>query len=87
MAKEANGHRETEARKGRRENVITSGGIETAVGGFHGNILQTSPFRPTYGNHKKMGSEMAPMKVGGRGGSGEPMKKKLFDVKFRSKGQ
>jgi hypothetical protein len=86
MARESHGGRETEAKKGGRENIVTSGGIETAVQGFHGNILQTAPFRPTYGNHKKMGSEMAAMKTGGRGGSGEPMKKKLQDVKFRTKG-
>lgn len=87
MAKEVHSGRENAAKKaGRTENKITSGGIESAVEGFHGDILHTSPFTPTYGNHKRMGSQMAPMKVGGRGGSGEPMKKKLFDVKFRSKG-
>jgi SNF2 family DNA or RNA helicase len=75
-----------EARKGGRENVITSGGIETAVEGFHGNILTTAPFRPTYGNHKRMGSEMAPMKTGGRGGSEAPMKGKLQAVVFKTKG-
>lgn len=86
MAKDHIG-RENAAKKGGRENIVTSGGVETAVEGFHGNILTTSPFKPTYGNHKRMGSEMAPMKAGGRGGSGTPMKGKLQDVVFRTKGQ
>jgi hypothetical protein len=87
MAKEAHSGRDNAAKKGGRENHITSGAIETPVEGFMGNITTTAPFRPTYGNHKRMGSEMAPMKTGGRGGSGTPMKGKLQDVVFRSKGQ
>jgi hypothetical protein len=86
MSKEAHSGRENAAKKGRRENIVTSGAIETAVEGFHGDILHTAPFSPTYGNHKRMGSEMAPMKTGGRGGSGTTIKSKLQDVVFRSKG-
>lgn len=87
MAKDHIG-RENAAKKGGRENVITSGGIESAVEAFHGgNIFGTPPFRPTYGNHKKMGSEMAPLKVGGRGGNKAAMKGKLMNIAFRTKGE
>jgi hypothetical protein len=64
--------------KGKRENVITSGGIETPVEGFMGDITRSAPFSPTYGNHKKPGSQMAPMKTGGRGPAGTFMRKKLI---------
>ncbi len=86
MAKEVHSGRENAAKAGGRENVITSGSIETPVEGFAGNIFTSAPFKPTYGNHKRMGSQMAPVKTGGRGGSGEPMKKKLQSVIFRTKG-
>lgn len=86
MAKDHIG-RNNMARKGSKENHITAGGIETAVEGFKGDITRTAPFRATYGNHKRMGSEMAPLKTGGRGTSGEkPMRGKLFDVIFKTKG-
>jgi len=65
-------------KSGRKENVVTSGGIETPVEGFHGNITTSSPFSPTYGNHKKPGSQMAPIKTGGRGGAGTYMRGKLI---------
>jgi hypothetical protein len=88
MSKEIHSGRENAAKKGGRENIVTAGGLETAVEGFHGSsIFATPPFRPTYGNHKRMGSEMAPMKTGGRGGSGTPMKGKLMGVVFRTKGE
>ena len=86
MAKDHIG-RENAARKGSRENHITAGGIETPVEGFMGNITTSAPFKATYGNHKRMGSEMAPVKTGGRAGSGTPMKGKLQTVVFRTKGQ
>ena len=86
MSKEIHSGRENAAKKGGKENRITAGGIETPVEGFDGDILHSSTFRPTYGNHKRMGSEMAPMKTGGRGGSGQTIKSKLQDVVFRSKG-
>lgn len=85
MAKDHIG-RENAAKKGKRENHITAGGIETAVEGFKGDITRTAPFTKTYGNHKNMGSEMAPMKVGGRGGAGKDMRGKLQSVVFRTKG-
>lgn len=65
------------------ENKITSGGIETAVEGFMGNITTSTPFKPTYGDHKKPGSEMAPMRTAGRGGAKSTIKGKLMDVNFK----
>lgn len=53
--------------KGGREAKITGGGIETEVEGFFGNILTDAPFSPTYGDHKKIGSEMMPVTAAGRG--------------------
>lgn len=86
MSKEVHSGRENAAKKGNRESFITAGGVETGVEGFMGDITRTSPFTPTYGNHKRMGSEMAPMKTGGRGGSEAPMKGKLQSVVFKAKG-
>jgi hypothetical protein len=86
MAKDHIG-RENAAKAGKREQIITQGAVETSVGGFQGStIFGTPPFHPTYGNHKKMGSEMAPTVAGGRGGSGKPLLGKLNDVVFKAKG-
>lgn len=86
MAKDHIG-RENAAKKGGREQHITEGAVETSVMGFWGaGITGTPDFKPTYGNHKKMGSEMAPMEVGGRGHSSMPMKGDLQKVVFRTKG-
>lgn len=65
------------------ENKITSGGIETAVEGFMGNITTSAPFKATYGDHKKPGSQMAPMVKGGRGGAGKSIEGSLMKVAFK----
>lgn len=54
-------------KSGGKEAKITSGGIHTEVEGFFGNICTSAPFSPTYGDHKKIGSEMAPVTAAGRG--------------------
>ena len=59
--------RKTEARGPSKENTITSGGIETPVRGFFNGPLGPPPFTAVYGDHKTMGSEMAPIVKGGRG--------------------
>ncbi len=61
--------RKTEARKEtHKENYITEGRIETAVHAFHlPDPLSDPPFSAIYGEHKIMGSEMAPIQKGGRG--------------------
>ena len=70
MAKESHSGRDNAAKKSRKENTVTSGGIETAIEGFFGNITTSSPFSPTYGNHKVIGSEMLPTQgAKGRGGA------------------
>lgn len=86
MSKEAHSGRENAAKKSSRENHITAGAIETPVEGFMGDITRSAPFRATYGNHKRMGSEMAPMKAAGRGGAGKDMRSKLMGVIFKTKG-
>lgn len=63
--------------KGSREAKITSGMIHTEVEGFFGNITTSCPFSPTYGDHKSMGSEMAPLVKGGRGAK-EKMRSSLY---------
>lgn len=63
---------------GGRESKITSGGIETSVEGFFGNILTSSPAAATYGDHKKIGSEMAPTTAAGRGAK-EKMRGSLYN--------
>jgi hypothetical protein len=79
MAKESHSGRDNAAKKhGRKENVITAGGIETCNEGFMGNIETSAPFSPTYGNHKRIGSQMLPTKTGGRGGSKVSFRKKLM---------
>ncbi len=78
MAKQGHDTRDTAAKKASREAVVTSGGIETQVEGFHGNLTTSSPFRSTYGNHKVMGSEMLPTQgAKGRGGSKTFFRNKL----------
>ncbi len=67
MAKEGHSKRESQAKEAGREGKITAGGIETAVYGFFGNITTEAPFKPTYGNHKMIGSENLPIVKGGRG--------------------
>jgi hypothetical protein len=77
MAKQSHDSRDTAAKKGGRESVVT-GEIETCVQGFFGNITTSSPFTSTYGNHKKMGSEMLPTQgAKGRGGAKIVMRNKL----------
>lgn len=66
-----------------KENKVTSGGIETANEGFMGNITTSSPFDPRYGDHKKPGSQMAPIRTAGRGGSSMSIRGKLNDVNFK----
>jgi len=79
MAKERHSNRDDGAKRGGRENTITPGAIETPVEGFMGNITTSAPFRPTYGNHKSIGSEMLPTEKGGRGGAKEWFRGKLMD--------
>ena len=67
----------------KQENKVTSGGIETANEGFMGNITTSTPFSPTYGDHKKPGSQEAPMQTGGRGGAKASIRSKLNDVSFK----
>jgi hypothetical protein len=67
MSKEVHSKRESQAKAPGREGKITAGGIETCVEGFMGDITTESPFKPTYGNHKGIGSENLPMVKGGRG--------------------
>lgn len=83
MAGQKHDSRDTQAKGASRENVVTGGGVETPVEGFMGDITTSSPFKPTYGNHKRIGSEMLPTKIGGRGGSGQTIRSKLNDVVFR----
>ena len=60
--------RKTEARKESHiENTITEGGIETPVHAFFNGITSASTFEATYGEHKVMGSDNAPIVKGGRG--------------------
>jgi hypothetical protein len=59
--------RKTEAKRGGKEAVITEGGIETNVAAFFNGPFGTAPFSATYGEHKTMGSENAPIVKGGRG--------------------
>lgn len=66
-----------------KENKITPGGIETANEGFMGNITTSTPFDPKYGDHKKPGSQMAPMRTAGRGGAKATIRGKLNDVVFK----
>lgn len=66
------------AKAGHRENTITTGGIETAVEGFMGDITHNSPASATYGAHKKFGSENAPTVTGGRKGAKVVLRKKLY---------
>lgn len=66
-----------------KENKITSGGIETPNEGFMGNITTSTPFDPKYGDHKKPGSQMAPLQTGGRGGAKATIRGKLNDVVFK----
>jgi len=73
MAKESHSGRDNAAKKSRKENTVTAGGIETPVEGFFGNITTSAPFSPTYGNHKVIGSEMLPV-MGARGRGGAPIK-------------
>jgi hypothetical protein len=87
MAKQHHDGRNTMAKGSTRENVITAGGIETPVHGFFGNITTEVPWRPVYGDHKKPGSEMAPMVKGGRGGSKPEILGKLYDGQFPYKGK
>jgi hypothetical protein len=78
MAKQGHDTRDTAAKKGGREAVVTAGAIETQVEGFMGNITDSTPFRSTYGNHKVMGSEMLPTQgAKGRGGAKTFMRNKL----------
>lgn len=79
MAKETHSNRDNGAKRGGREAVITSGAIETNVEGFFGNITTSAPFSPTYGDHKKIGSDMLPVEKGGRGGSKQFFRSKLMD--------
>ena len=61
-----------------RESHITAGGIETNVHAFFGGI--TNPVASvefTYGEHKRPGSEMAPVVKGGRGGAKAEFHSKL----------
>ncbi len=69
--------------KGRTESTITSGGIETSVEGFHGNITTSTPFSPTYGDHKKPGSQGAPILKGGRGGAKTFLRGKTEKANFK----
>ncbi|MGO9934282.1 MAG: hypothetical protein ACLPV8_21045 [Steroidobacteraceae bacterium] len=78
MAKESHSGRDNAAKKAGKENTVTSGGIETAVKGFFGNITTETPFSPTYGNHKVIGSEMLPTTgAKGRGGAKQFFRNKL----------
>lgn len=70
----------------KKENTITSGGIETPVEGFFGNITTKAPFDPKYGPHKTPGSQNAPMRMGGRGGAGKSIEGKLMNVAFKGPG-
>jgi hypothetical protein len=88
MAKPKHETRDNAAKNGMREGFITQGGIETPVQAFgwgNPDPLRVGPFTPTYGNHKKMGSEMLKTKLGGRGGDGESIKKDLNKPAFRSR--
>lgn len=69
--------------KGRTEGAITSGGIETSVEGFHGNITTSSPFSATYGDHKRPGSQMLPTSKGGRGGAKSVLRGKTSKASFK----
>ena len=61
-----------------KEGFITEGRIETCVQGIgSGDPFVPEPFRAYYGDHKEMGSEMLPTKIGGRGGAKESFRKKL----------
>ena len=62
---------------GRRENAITSGGLETAVDAFHGSIEKGSSSSMTYGAHKKPYSENAPLDKGGRKGAKTVLRNKM----------
>lgn len=62
-----------------KESTITSGGIETSVSNFMGSIMGTSPMTFTYGAHKTPGSQNAPIKLGGRGGSKASFGKNLHE--------
>lgn len=77
MAKQPQDGRDTMANGPSKEAVITKGRIHTEVEGFFGNITTSAPFSPTYGNHKELGSEMAPMVKGGRSAS-EKFRKSLM---------
>ena len=66
------------SKPGHRENVITAGGIETAVEGFFGDITHSSPASGTYGAHKKHGTDMAPVVSGGRKGAKQVLRKKMY---------
>lgn len=65
------------AKKSGKESFITGGGIESSVEGFDGNITTSCSFKPTYGDHKKIGSDMAPVTSKGRG-AGEKMRSSLM---------
>jgi hypothetical protein len=71
-----------------KENYLTQGGIETPVQAFgwgNPDPLRVGPFVAYYGDHKQMGSQMLPTKLGGRGGDGESIKKDLNKPAFRSR--
>lgn len=63
---------------GHRESAITSGGIETNVEAFHGDIAKGSHGSMTYGAHKKPYSENAPTEKGGRKGAKVVLRGKLY---------
>lgn len=79
MAKSRVSNRDNGAKRGGKEATITAGGIETSVEGFFGNITTSAPFRPTYGEHKAIGSDMMPTVIGGRGGAKQFFRSKLMD--------
>ena len=90
MAHQKHDKRDTAAKHGTRENFFTEGGIETPVQAFaDGNPdpLRVGPFHATYGNHKKMGSEMLPTRLAGRGGSGKSIEGKLNRIIFKGPGR